>query len=88
MPWYEAEDFPQLWALAHDRDEMPSDYEVWHRHAVSVVNAWLAKGRALQIVTIKPKPFLAWLAARGRLNTAENRLRYVEDLATRNQDAG
>ena len=87
MPWYEPEDFQKLWELAHDRDEMPSDYDVWHRRAVAVMNAWLAKGRALQIVTVKPAPFLAWLSARGLPNTAENRLRYVEDLATHDHDA-
>ncbi|KRD96090.1 hypothetical protein ASE63_11735 [Bosea sp. Root381] len=87
MPWYEREDFHELWALAHDRDEMPTDYDVWHSSAVSVMNAWLAEGRALQIVTIKPAPFLSWLGARGLANTAGNRLRYVEDLATRDHDA-
>uniref|UniRef100_A0A9E8CJB0 Uncharacterized protein n=1 Tax=Bosea sp. NBC_00436 TaxID=2969620 RepID=A0A9E8CJB0_9HYPH len=78
MPWYEREDFSQLWELAHDRDEMPSDYETWHRNAVAVMNAWLARGRALEIVTIKPAEFLAWLRETGLPNTADTRRRYVE----------
>lgn len=78
MPWYEREDFSQLWELAHDRDEMPSDYDTWHRDAVAVMNAWLARGRALEIVTIKPDEFLAWLAETCLPNTADTRRRYVE----------
>lgn len=39
MPWYEREDFSQLWEIAHDREEMPSDHETWHRNAVAVMKA-------------------------------------------------
>lgn len=86
MPWYEREDFAQIWALAHDRDQMPSDYDVWHQNAVSVMNAWLARGRALEIVTIRPAEFLAWLQETGLQNTAETRRRYVELLASHCHD--
>lgn len=82
LPWYERQDFQRLWQIAHDRDEMPSDYDDWHRRAMSVVNAWLARGRALQIVTIRPDDFLAWLEARKLPNTAATRLNYVEEKAT------
>lgn len=81
MPWYEREDFARLWELAHDRSEMPSNYDEWHRNALSVVNTWLARGRALEIVTIRPDEFLAWLEARQLANTAETRRQYVEELA-------
>lgn len=87
LPWYDREDFAELWALAHDREEMPADYDVWHRNATAVVNAWLAQGRALQIVTIRPPEFTLWLESRGLPNTAENRRKYVEELATGNHDA-
>jgi hypothetical protein len=52
LPWYERTDFQRLWELAQDRDEMPKDYEAWYAAALGVMNAWLAHGRALQIVTI------------------------------------
>ena len=48
------------------------------RNAVAVMNAWLARGRVLEIVTIKPAEFLAWLRETGLPNTAETRRRYVE----------
>ncbi|MBN9453282.1 MAG: hypothetical protein J0I42_15140 [Bosea sp.] len=81
MPWYERDDFQQIWELAHDRDEMPSDYDTWHRNAVAVMNGWLARGRALEIVTIKPAEFLAWLKQTGLPNTAAVRLKFVEQRA-------
>lgn len=81
LPWYEREDYQRLWELAHDHDEMPGDYEVWHAAALHVINAWLARGRALQIVTIKPEEFLSWLEKEGLQNTAAARLKYVEGKA-------
>ena len=78
MPWYEPEDFAQLWALAQDRDLMPSDYEVWLERALLVMSELLALGRAVEIVTIRPAEFLVWLAETGLPNTASTRLRYVE----------
>lgn len=81
MPWYEREDFAKLLELAQDRQEMPTDYDVWHQNAVAVMNTWLARGRALEIVTVRPGEFLAWIAHRGLPNTADTRRRYVESLA-------
>ena len=60
---------------------MPRDYEVWYASALEVMNTWLARGRALQIVTIRPDEFLVWLQERGLQNTAATRLRFVEDKA-------
>ncbi len=82
MPWYERDDFQKLWELAHDRDEMPSCYEEWHRNAVAVMNAWLSRGRALEIVTIRPHELLTWLRQTGLPNTAASRLKYVEQRAS------
>lgn len=81
LPWYEREHFEQLWQLAHDHDEMPRDYEVWHAAALNVINEWLARGRALQIVTIRPAEFVAWLEDHNLPNTAATRLKYVEERA-------
>ena len=72
---------------------MPSDYDVWHSAARRVVTEWLARGRALQIITIRPDEFLAWLDARGLPNTSASRLKYVEERArgegiSRAADAG
>jgi hypothetical protein len=81
LPWYERADFQRMWELAHDRDDMPSSYEVWHASARAVMTDWLSCGRALQIITIRPDEFLAWLKARGLINTAASRLKYVEQRA-------
>jgi hypothetical protein len=42
---------------------------------------WLSRGKALEIITIRPDEFLAWLEARGLINTAASRLKYVEQRA-------
>ncbi len=81
LPWYERADFQRMWELAHDRDDMPSEYEVWHASARAVMTEWLARGRALQIITIRSDEFLSWLEVRGLLNTAASRLKYVEERA-------
>jgi hypothetical protein len=57
---------------------MPNDYEVWHAAAVKV-----ARGRALQLVTVRPDDFLDWLKARKLPNTAATRLKCVEEKAAR-----
>ncbi|MBN9453877.1 MAG: hypothetical protein J0I42_18210 [Bosea sp.] len=86
LPWYAPEDFQRIWELAHDRDEMPSDYEVWRASAMSVMSAWLARGRALQIVSIRPEEFLPWLEERELPNTAAVRLKFVEEKARGGMD--
>ncbi|MCV9938467.1 hypothetical protein OIU35_19145 [Boseaceae bacterium BT-24-1] len=73
--------------LAHDKDEMPPEYEVWHETAVAVINMWLSSGKTLQLVTVRSKPFLERLEARGLPNTAKTRRRYVELLTSRAGDA-
>lgn len=75
LPWYERADFQRMWELAHDHDAIPSEYEVWHVSAVSVMNEWLARGKVLQIIAIRPDELLAWMKARGLVNTAATRLR-------------
>lgn len=78
LPWYSREDFDRLWELAHDHDDIPRDYDIWHAAAQNVISEWLARGKALQIVSIRPDEFLAWLEAEGLPNTAATRLKYVE----------
>jgi hypothetical protein len=79
MPWYEEEDFALLRSLAHERDEISPDYAKWHRNARRVLAEALAAGREIQVVTIKPDAYLAWLGSAP--NTAAARLRYVEHVA-------
>lgn len=80
LPWYERADFARLWQLAHDQNEMPVAYDEWLQAAESTLRAALAAGQAIQVITIRPEPFLDWLQARP--NTAAERRRYVELVAT------
>lgn len=81
LPWYEREDFDRLWELSDDHYDVPRDYDLWRETALSVVNAWLARGRALQIIAVKPDQLLPWLKENGLPNNADSRRRYVEQLA-------
>jgi hypothetical protein len=74
MPWYERDDFAQLLELADDRKDMSPSYEVWRAKASAVAEQYLARGQALELVTIKPGEFLAWLQERILPNTAATRL--------------
>lgn len=88
MPWYERADFAQLLELADDRNEMSQDYDAWRAKALSVAEHFLARGKVLQMVTIKPGEFLAWIRERQLPNTAATRLRYVEMMAVAHFGAG
>lgn len=81
MPWYEREDFPQLWEMADDRDGVSPDYDVWHQNARKVLHDLLARGRVLHLIRIRPGEYSDWLKATGRPNTAATRILYVEELA-------
>jgi len=83
MPWYEESEFAELWALAHDRDQMPKHYSVWLSHATQALHEMLSSGRAVDVITVRLAPYRAWLAERSLENTAMTRRRYVEELATR-----
>jgi len=78
MPWYEREDFDRLRALADDRHQMIADYDRWHLQAMAVAQKFLARRKALQIITIRPNEFLEWLSSQDLPNTSASRLRYVE----------
>ena len=88
MPWYEREDFYRLLELAADRNEMTADYDDWLQKATAVAREYLARGQALQIITIRPNDFLAWLDDESLSNTARNRMRYVEMRAATAAAAG
>lgn len=47
------------------------------RNAVAVMNAWLSRERALEIVTVQPMELLAWMEARDLPNTSKTRRLYV-----------
>jgi hypothetical protein len=79
MPWYERADFHELWALSADQHNVPRDYDVWHAEASRALQEYLAMGKALQVVTIRPAAYLQWLGQAP--NTSSMRRTYVEYLA-------
>lgn len=57
---------------------LPS-YASWRRQADAIRRRMLDSGRAVDVVTVRPGPFLAWLD--GAPNTAAARCSYVQELA-------
>lgn len=79
LPWYEEKDFARLCAMSHKEGAMLPSYASWRRQADAVRRRMLDAGRAVEIVTVRPGPFLAWLD--GAPNTAAARCAYVRELA-------
>lgn len=79
LPWYEEKDFALLCAMSHEAGEMLPTYVSWRRQADAIRRRMLDSGRAVDIVTVRPGPFLAWLD--GAPNTAAARCSYVQELA-------
>ena len=80
LPWYEEDDFARLCAMSYEDGEVRPTYANWRRQADDIMRRMLASGRAVEIVTVKPGPFLAWLD--GAPNTPAARHAYVRELAT------
>lgn len=80
LPWYEEADFARLCAMSQRDGGMLPTYAGWRRQADAIMRRMLASGRAVEIVTVRPGPFLAWLD--GAPNTAAARRAYVRELAT------
>lgn len=73
LPWDERDDFHRLWELANARNEMPSDYDVWHKQAddadredSALVLISRSGGRNINLSSYGPYPLRARLSERKR----------------------
>lgn len=80
LPWYEEADFAELLALCDHPVHPKNSYQVWYRNAMQSIDDLLRAGNAIEIVTIRPAAYGAWLG--GREDRPQLRHRYVEYLAT------
>lgn len=69
MPWYEREDCSRLWGFAHDRVQMPSDYEIWHSERGGSDECLAGVGARAGDRSHQTGRVLAWLARTGLPNT-------------------
>ena len=76
VPWYEPGDYYQFRTM-NGGTAMPVKYEDWLERAVGEVTQLLARGRATQIVRLKPDHYFRWLAARCAPDSLEERVAYL-----------
>ncbi len=80
LPWYHESDFLQFQASRPAARDAPS-YEHWRQAASTELFRQLASGHAVEIISVKPDGYRAWIAQRGLADDCGNRLRYVAALA-------
>lgn len=81
FPWYEEGDYPQFQSPKPTQGDAIS-YECWQRAASSEVFRQLASGRAVEIVSIRPDRYRAWIAQRGLPDSCDARRRYAAILSS------
>lgn len=84
VPWYSEDDFPSLLDLVGEDPRIPRSYPQWKRQFAAATELLLAKGKTVQIITVRPADYLEWLRSTRRSNTVAARLRYLKWLATQN----
>ena len=80
LPWYHENDFQQLQPARPDA-QVALSYENWRRAASSEVYRQLASGHAVEIVSVRPERYRAWIAKRGLADNGDARLRYIAALS-------
>ncbi|WP_186417376.1 hypothetical protein [Bosea sp. CS1GBMeth4] len=85
VPWYEPADFAEIRG-APANDVGDRDYDRWRGQAMQAIERLLRAGRALEIVTVRPADYRAWLALHVGLDSLEARQRFVCELAARRPD--
>lgn len=80
LPWYHESDFQQLQPTRPDA-WVALSYENWRRAASSEVYRQLASGHAVEIVSVRPERYRAWIAKRGLADNGDARLRYIAALS-------
>ncbi len=84
VPWYSEDDFPALVDMVGKDPRIPRSYSEWKRQVAAATELLLAKGKTVQIITVRPAEYLEWLQSTHRSNTVAARLRYLKWLATQN----
>jgi len=84
VPWYSEDDFPALLDMVGKDPRIPRSYPEWKRQFAAATELLLAKGKTVQIITVRLAEYLEWLQITHRSNTVAARLRYLKWLATQN----
>lgn len=78
VPWYDRAGFAEICtATAGDGH----DYDRWRGQAMQAIAALLRKGQAIEIVTVNPADYRAWLVLHAHPDGQASRQRFVCELA-------
>lgn len=78
VPWYDRAGFAEICIAGADDGY---DYDRWRGQAIRAVEALLREGGAIEIVTVHPADYRAWLALHAHLDSRASRQRFVRELA-------
>lgn len=81
VPWYDRAGFAEICIASADvRSE--HDYERWRDQASRAIGLLLRQGQAIEIVTVHPADYRAWLTLHAHPDSLASRQRFVCELAT------
>ncbi len=78
VPWYDRAGFAEICIAGPDDG---CDYDRWRGQAMRAVEALLREGGAIEIVTVHPADYRAWLVLHAHLDSRASRQRFVCELA-------
>lgn len=78
VPWYDRVGFTEICTASAD---VGPDYDRWRGQTMRAIDMLLRNGQAVEIVTIHPSDYRAWLVQHAHLDTQASRQRFVRELA-------
>lgn len=78
VPWYDRVGFAEICIAC--ADDAP-DYDRWRGQTMRAIDMLLREGQAIEIVTVHPSDYRAWLVLHAHLDTRASRQRFVRELA-------
>lgn len=77
VPWYDRAGFAEICTASADGH----DYDRWRGQATRAVEALLRNGQAIEIVTVHPADYRAWLVLHAHADSRVSRQRFVREIA-------
>ena len=65
IPWYELEDYANIYAVMEDRHLLPKVYSIWRMKAEQIERQQRRQGKVVVRAHLRAGDFKAWCAARG-----------------------
>jgi len=80
VPWYDRSAFAEI-CTASPSPGVARDYDRWRDQATQAIERLLRQGKMIEIVTIRPAEYRAWLSLHAHCDSPLSRQRFVRELA-------